>query len=194
MAVIIRGNAEARAGTGHAIKSVGAVHSLRRPRGRATAGVGGFGYDVEHRNYVPKEVEQAVIARIVRLRATGALLESIADTLNVEGLATKLGHSWRRWGVRRVLDQNEPDGVRLQPGCFRFHGGIPRYGFTLERHERVPLASEQAVIEQIMSMRRTGMLMQAIADALNNDGLRAKQGGAWSRAGVSRVLRQVGLP
>lgn len=167
---------------------------LKAARGGYTGGIPRFGYDVEHRNYVPNASEQETVAEIVRLRETGVVLQAIADALNAEDLPAKLGGTWHRGQVRRVLDQNEPTQVRLPTGATRHRGGIARFGYTVERHECVPVASEQEVIERIKAMRASGTLLQAIADALNEVGLTAKRGGGWNRKAVFRVLRQTALP
>jgi hypothetical protein len=71
-----------------------------------------------------------------------------------------------------------------------YTGGIPRFGYSALRHEYVPLENEQKIVSRIRVERAEGATFQAIADALNADGLHAKLGGRWYRGGVMRVVRR----
>lgn len=52
---------------------------------------------------LPVEEEQEVIRRMGQLRSSGATLQSIADTLNEEGVATKRSGRWHPGSVNYVL-------------------------------------------------------------------------------------------
>jgi DNA invertase Pin-like site-specific DNA recombinase len=65
-----------------------------------------FGYSVVRREYVPLESEQQIISRIKAERAEGATFQAIADGLNADGLPAKLGGSWHRGGIMRVVRRN----------------------------------------------------------------------------------------
>ena len=52
----------------------------------------------------------------------------------------------------------------------------------------VPNSDELAVIERIRRMRTRGMSYQAVADALNKQGIPAKNGGLWYPSSVRAVV------
>jgi site-specific DNA recombinase len=83
-----------------------AGRKLKAARGGYTGGCRTkFGYTVVRREYEPLRAEQEIIARIRTERSGGATLQTIADGLNADGLTAKLGGTWRRWSVRRVVHQ-----------------------------------------------------------------------------------------
>ena len=64
--------------------------------------------DDDGRRVVRKvEAECATVARILELRAEGATLQAIADTLTAEGRPTKRGGKWHPMTVRNVLVRAE---------------------------------------------------------------------------------------
>jgi DNA invertase Pin-like site-specific DNA recombinase len=91
---------------------------------------------------------------------------------------------------KTLLKARMAAGRRLKAERGGFTGGIPRFGYSAVRHEYVPLASEQKIVVRIQVQRAEGTTFQAIADALNADGLHAKLGGRWHRGGIMRVVRQ----
>ncbi|MGO9963632.1 MAG: recombinase family protein [Acidimicrobiales bacterium] len=91
---------------------------------------------------------------------------------------------------KTLLKARMAAGRRLKAERGGFTGGVPRFGYSVVRHEYVPLASEQEIIARIQAQRAEGATFQVIADALNADGLRAKRGGRWVRGGIMRVVRQ----
>ena len=55
----------------------------------------------------PRSLSEQVVQRIVNQRATGETLQSIADGLNTDGVATAQGGSlWRPSSVRAVLTRS----------------------------------------------------------------------------------------
>src|SRR5262249_43776754 len=62
------------------------------------------------------------------------------------------------------------------------------YGFNSEDGVLVPDAAEQAVIASIVSLRSNGASYRSIADTLNGEGIRGKQGGTWGQQTVKNVL------
>ena len=81
-------------------------------------------------------------------------------------------------------------GMRMKAARGGYCGGIPRFGYSVRRHEYVPLVSEQKIIRRIRAERGEGATLQAIADGLNADGLHAKLGGNWHRWAVRHVVEQ----
>jgi site-specific DNA recombinase len=63
-----------------------------------------YGYDEVNGKLEPNATEQAVIARMTRMRGQGASLRSIADQLTADGIAAKRGGSeWRASSVSSIL-------------------------------------------------------------------------------------------
>lgn len=63
------------------------------------------------------------------------------------------------------------------------------FGYRREGGSLVPLPEEQAVIQQILSLRAEGRSLRAIAEVLNSAGVPSKMGGTWKPQVVSDVLR-----
>ena len=89
--------------------------TLRLRTGRASkASKGGYAYGspaygqrADDRELVPDEAEQAGARRIQELRASGASMRGIADTLNAAGIPAKRGGTWSPMTVKRVLDREQ---------------------------------------------------------------------------------------
>jgi DNA invertase Pin-like site-specific DNA recombinase len=62
-----------------------------------------YGFERQGESLVPVEGEQAVINRVQLLKANGASLRRIADTLNAESVPTKHGNRWFAQTVKDVL-------------------------------------------------------------------------------------------
>jgi DNA invertase Pin-like site-specific DNA recombinase len=99
---------------------VGAVHAhnrdmnvLRLVRGKRAKAqrdgyIGGsmkYGYVAEDGEYKPEDREQAAIVLMQELRAGGASLREIADTLVAEGYRAKRGGPWHPQTIARVLSR-----------------------------------------------------------------------------------------
>jgi DNA invertase Pin-like site-specific DNA recombinase len=80
-------------------------------------------------------------------------------------------------------------GRRLKAERGGYAGGAPKYGFVAVAGELTPNEAEQAVVARILSMHQQGLGTRPIAATLNDEGLTAKRGGAWSSAQVARVVR-----
>lgn len=77
-------------------------------KGGFAYGAPGFGYRAEDKALVPVETEQAVLARIAELRASGASLRAICATLEAEGHHTKRGGTtWHPPVVARIVTRLE---------------------------------------------------------------------------------------
>jgi DNA invertase Pin-like site-specific DNA recombinase len=90
-----------------------AALAAKRRKGERVSGIVPFGYRLESdgRRLQVEPGEQATVARIRGLRASGASLRDIAARLNQEGLRTRSGSLWRFEYVRRTLKhvaRNEP--------------------------------------------------------------------------------------
>lgn len=82
----------------------------------------------------------------------------------------------------RALDERKKNGLRC--------GSIP-YGYDCFGEKLVPNELEQKVINQILLLRAEGLSYQAIADRLNSDGVRTKNGCRWASATLFYLLRRL---
>lgn len=68
-------------------------------------------------------------------------------------------------------------------------GGSTPYGFDRDGERLTPNPEEQKTLKHMESLRLQGKSFQAIADALNMDGIPTKQGNPWSRVRVFKILQ-----
>lgn len=80
-----------------------AALAQKRARGEKTGGHCPYGFTQEGGKLVANQREQAILTEIRALRAKGEKLQTIADRLNREGIATKLGGEWSRALVCKML-------------------------------------------------------------------------------------------
>jgi DNA invertase Pin-like site-specific DNA recombinase len=77
----------------------------KREQGGYADGAPSYGWNAVGKALVEDPAEQATLARMRELRAAGASLQVIADTLNADGIATKRGTGrWHPATVARCLD------------------------------------------------------------------------------------------
>lgn len=89
---------------------------------------------------------------------------------------------------RAMIVKRLRDGRRVKASKGGYVSGSPRYGWRAEGGELVEDAAEQAVIARMMELKAAGMSMNAIAGALNTEGVPSKRGGIWRADAVARVL------
>lgn len=82
--------------------------------GGYVAGSPPYGSRAEGGNLVPDAAEQAVVARMVKMRKAGSSLAAIADELNGEGIPSKRGGRWSASSVSRVIDPAARERARRQ--------------------------------------------------------------------------------
>lgn len=68
-----------------------------------------YGFTARDGKLIPNPAEQKVITRIKRLRTLGKSYESIAQTLNKDGIQAKRGGAWSRGAVHYVLNNGLHD-------------------------------------------------------------------------------------
>ena len=88
---------------GRAVKAAAGGYSGGSPR---------FGWRAEGGELVEDPIEQAVIARMIELKATGLSMNAVAAALNAEGAPSKRGGIWRADAVARVLDPEARERAR----------------------------------------------------------------------------------
>jgi len=75
-----------------------------RKQGRKLGGRVPYGYDVDGAGYLREnEGEQRIIELMLHQRACGASFPKIAESLNSQGICTKLGKAWYPMTVSKVL-------------------------------------------------------------------------------------------
>lgn len=78
--------------------------ALKRARGERVGEVPfGFRVAADGRTLERDEQEQAVLALVRELRATGLTLQQVADALNGRGIATRRGSAWRLQYIAALL-------------------------------------------------------------------------------------------
>ena len=151
-----------------------------------------------------REVDAVIITKLDRMfRSTvdalntaqdfdrrGVALHSIGESLDTQSamgkffftLTAALAEMERglvgertRAALARKRDKGEKTG-----------GGVP-YGFDAVDGKLVRNAAEQKIKARIARLRKAGKSLQKVADALNADGITAKEGGAWTSIQVSRA-------
>jgi Resolvase, N terminal domain/Recombinase len=110
------------------------LHNGRRrkhERGGYAFGSPGYGWRAEAKELVPEPSEQAALARIRQLRATGQSVRAIAAVLTDEGHQPKRGGQWHPETVRRICariavpeqDRTHVAGQHPAKGQHRCHTG-----------------------------------------------------------------------
>jgi len=76
--------------------------AAKREKGGYLGGTVPYGFRLEEGQVVPHEDEQAVVALVGRLRASGASLREIATQLDAQGLRPRDGDRWHPNTIRRI--------------------------------------------------------------------------------------------
>lgn len=123
---------------------------------------------------VPIESEQAVIAKMVGLRAEGLSFSQVTQRLNNEGVPARRGGPWRLNGVRNALMHNGKHSARptKRPG------------------PRLPLRYDpDTATERATELRAQGLSYHAIGVQLRKERLTPLRGGIWYPAQVRQLLQ-----
>ena len=72
----------------------------------------------------------------------------------------------------------------------RFLGGRRQYGWEIVGKNVEPLASEQAILQDMISKKRSGASIQSITDGLNNAGTPSATGASWNYHSVRHILKR----
>lgn len=71
------------------------------------------------------------------------------------------------------------------------NGGAPKFGSKAENKNLVVNDDEQQVIEIIRKHHKSGKSQRAIAEYLNKQGIKSKQGKSWTGTTVGRVITRI---
>lgn len=159
------------------------------------------------------EAQGLLVAKLDRLtrsvRDLGSLLDSgfrdryallsVAEQVDTRSAAGRLVLNvlasvaeWERETIgertREALQHLKAEGVRLGGEAL----GWKRTKATDESGRRIvrQVEEECAAVERVLALRAQGLSLRAIAEALTQEEIRTKRGGAWHPQTVSRVLRR----
>ena len=126
-----------------------------------------------------------------RFQRRGVALVSVAESLDTNSAAGRLVLN-----IMTAVSQWEREAIGDRTRIALLHKKAHRrvynhapYGFVREGDALVPLAEEQAIVCRIQALRANGWPLRRIAEALNGDGVRTKQGGRWFAQTVSDILQ-----
>ncbi len=127
-----------------------------------------LGYRLVDGNFVPVPEEAETVRRIFTLYLAGFGTQKIANTLNEEGIPTRLGCAWHPSGVRKILENEKYAGDLLLQKTFRLdhlskkqvdnNGQLPQF-FVENDHEPIVSKADFATVQAELARRganRTG--------------------------------------
>ena len=91
---------------------------------------------------------------------------------------------------REAIGERTRDAMRHKKAKLEWVGNAP-YGYRLaaDRHHVEPEPGEQAILQRIQRLRKTGKSLRGIADQLNRLNMRTRQGSPWRHEYVARLLK-----
>jgi site-specific DNA recombinase len=128
-----------------------------------------------------------------RLTRRGVSLVSVAESLDTGSasgrLVLNIMVSVSQW-EREAIGERTRDAMRHKKAKLEFVGNAP-YGFRQAADKRhvEPEPGEQAILERIHRLRKTGKSLRKIADQLNRLKIRTRQGSRWRHEYVARLLK-----
>jgi site-specific DNA recombinase len=123
----------------------------------------------------------------------GVSLVSVAESLDTGSasgrLVLNIMVSVSQW-EREAIGERTRDAMRHKKAKLEFVGNAP-YGFRQAPDKRhvEPEPGEQAILERIHRLRKTGKSLRKIADQLNRLKIRTRQGSRWRHEYVARLLK-----
>ena len=128
-----------------------------------------------------------------RLTKHGVSLVSVAESLDTGSAAGRLVlnimTAVSQW-EREAIGERTRDAMRHKKSKLEFVGNAP-YGFRLAADKRhvEPEPGEQAILERIQRLRKSGKSLRKIAEQLNRMKIRTRQGSRWRHEYVARLLK-----
>ena len=128
-----------------------------------------------------------------RLTRRGVSLVSVAESLDTGSasgrLVLNIMVSVSQW-EREAIGERTRDAMRHKKSKLEFVGNAP-YGFRQAADKRHVEAEpgEQAILERIHRLRKTGKSLRGIAEQLNRLDIRTRQGSPWWHEYVARLLK-----
>src|ERR1035438_2737725 len=128
-----------------------------------------------------------------RFERRGVALISVAESLDTGSAAGRLVlnimTAVSQW-EREAIGERTRDAMRHQKSKLEFVGNAP-YGYRQAADKRhvEPEPGEQAILERIHRLRKTGKSLRKIADQLNQLKIRTRQGSPWRHEYIARLLK-----
>lgn len=127
-----------------------------------------------------------------RLEKSGADLVSLSEKIDTTGAAGKM--MFRMLAVlaefeRDVISERTTTAMRHKKAQGDVYSPIP-FGFEAVNGRLQAVAEEASVVAEILAMRESGETLGAIANCLNERGLKGKQGGKWFPSTVRYLIQR----
>jgi len=127
-----------------------------------------------------------------RFERRGVALVSVNESLATGSAAGRLVLNMMaavsQW-EREAIGERTRDALRHKRANGERVSNI-RFGYRLGADGRQPDAGEQAVLDEIRTLRQNGHTLRGIAAALNRKALRTRRGSPWRLEDVARIVRQ----
>src|ERR1022692_1521370 len=153
------------------------------------------------------DVQTVIIAKLDRLTRSvkdlctllerftrrGVALVSVAESLDTGSAAGRLVlnimTAVSQW-EREAIGERTRDAMRHKKSKLEYIGNAP-YGFRLAADGKhvEPEPGEQAILERIQRLRKSGQSLRKIAEELNHNGVLTRQGSPWRHEYVVRLLK-----
>lgn len=154
-----------------------------------------------------RAVDMVIVAKLDRLtrsvRDLAVLLEqferrdvslvSVAESLDTGSasgrLVLNIMVSVSQW-EREAIGERTRDAMAHKKAKLEFVGNAP-YGFRLaeDRKHVEPEPGEQAILQRIHRLRKGGKSLRKIAEQLNRQEIRTRQGSSWRHEYIARLLK-----
>jgi site-specific DNA recombinase len=115
-----------------------------------------------------------------------SLSESFDATTAAGRLMVNLLGSVSQW-EREIIGERTSVALKYKRDHLKVYGEVP-YGFKRIGDRLEPLEHELAVVRRIYGLRRDGLTLRTIAEALNRDRIRTKKEKRWAAEQVRYVL------
>ena len=128
-----------------------------------------------------------------RFDKRGVFLVSVAESLDTGSAAGRLVlnimTAVSQW-EREAIGERTRDAMRHKKSKLEYIGNAP-YGFRLAADGKHvgPEPGEQAILERIQRLRKSGQSLRKIAEELNHNGVLTRQGSPWRHECVVRLLK-----
>lgn len=127
-----------------------------------------------------------------QLDKAGADLVSLSEKIDTTGAAGKM--MFRMLAVlaefeRDVIAERTKSAMNHKKAVGDVYSPIP-FGFKAIEGKLQQVESEALVVSEILAMRNAGSTLGAIADSLNNRGIKGKQGGNWFPSTVRYLIQR----
>lgn len=184
--------------------------AVRPIPGRVMIGRAPFGWEKasaldseQQRGLRPVPSQIVTIKRAILMREKGVSLSQIAQRLNKQGRPGRAGHPWTVHSVNNVLRrvrEHDPRKKLLALVTDQRASRSVKFGWRRGGHRDakgcvavLPHLDEQETLARAIQLREGGYSLSGIAQILTRERRRPRDGGKWSTATVSRLVRRSGV-